>query len=290
MKHLHKKSRPNTPDSFEEFGIPPWYIFPTLITVLGSGPQDVGYIRIGCLTTSNMHISPVTLMSLHPRGRPKPAPGRPFVSRRPHRSLHQSAKWSWRRRRALTISNGEGHISTSDLFTVTTGQPPLATCARRSSSTPAVPSTSMAYFSAKVCFPMPRYFIFLLRSTRHTLCDRTQSFALPCTKMARWSRSPSSTCILNCLMVFHGLIEVHLVSFSRGGPRADATRLPCPSLPDAVPGSQEEKTTKCQCLELLERSKLTESERGTLQSSAGPCKHGYHAIKDDMASTMGTSG
>ena len=52
----------------------------------------------------------------------------------------------------------------------------------------------------------------------------------------------------------------------------------------------EKKTTTCLCPELLEKSKLTEGEGGSLHRSAGPLKHGYHVSKDDMANAMGTSG
>ena len=54
--------------------------------------------------------------------------------------------------------------------------------------------------------------------------------------------------------------------------------------------SHRKKNTKCQCLKLLERSKLTRSEHGSLHGSAGPSQHGYQGIKDGMASAMGTSG
>ena len=50
-----------------------------------------------------------------------------------------------------------------------------------------------------------------------------------------------------------------------------------------------EKTKKSLCLKLLKKSRPTESEHHTLHGSAGPCKHGYHGIMDDVASSMGTS-
>eukprot|EP00959_Pyramimonas_sp_CCMP1952_P230144 4811695-Pyramimonas_sp.AAC.1 len=59
----------------------------------------------------------------------------------------------------------------------------------------------MASFSAEDGFWIPRSFIFFLRFSRKSLCDIAPPFALPCTRMARWSHGPSSSCISNCFMV-----------------------------------------------------------------------------------------
>ena len=81
-----------------------------------------------------------------------------------------------------------------------------------------------------------------------------------------------------------------------GGLSSSVHALPLPVLrvryttPSKAGTLQVEKNHKHGCASSFWRTSSSQNEHGSLHGSAGHCKHGYHGIKDGMASTDGTSG
>ena len=208
---------------------------------LGSGPREVGYIRIGCLTTSNMHISPVTLMSLHPRGRPHISPACARAALRQSATAPEpSSVGEVVLAEAQSLDNLQRRRTYLDLGPLHSHHWPAATGHLRPQVVKHASGPEHVHGLLQRQGLFPDAAVLHLPLEVHPAHLVRQNPVLRFTVHEDGALEPQPQLDLHFeLSHGHGLIEVHLVSFSRGGPRADATRLPCPSLPDAVPGHRK---------------------------------------------------